>query len=1071
MTQYRTPNWGRLLGKAWGIALITACFGSGALAGTISQVPLPTSAKASPNIMLMLDNSGSMNNVVPDTPYHPATVYLENCPAENLVSIANRVELRLESGQPRIFIAGESGNFLWGATSGQRCFQSNGRYLAKLAADGGTAPTGYLPAEYLGNYLNWYFQADNTTPNWNSGQQKKPGTASRMEIAKGAASALLDTLSGVRVGLSTYNGSNGATIVQGMTDIGAGRADLKSKVNALVASGATPLAEALRDLGEYFAQGQDGPLQLHPEDQSKTQSVSKNTVFARGYTFTPPAPAPIEYFCQKNFALLMTDGRPTSDSDIPSVLRDYDGDCQNASPACLSEDRKPGQSYEAGGTDYLDDVAAALHDIDLRPDLNDLKGDPVKNNLITYTIGFADDQVINDPLMRNTAANGGGTFLTAANAAELSKAFAQATNFILSTPGSSAAVAVNGAKLSSESLVFQAVYNSGNWTGDLKAYQLDSETGEITSLKWEASKQLPLVNDRKLFTWNPPDDVKVEPKGKGASFDWILLKPAQKQALNLGPNGLADGLGEKRLAYLRGETAEEERNKGVFRNRIGLLGDIVNSDPVFVSNQNYGFDRLPGSEGTSYPDYRSGQAKGRPAMIYAGANDGFLHGFKAETGEELFGYMPAAVLPLANQLTFPGYSHRYFVDGPPRAGDAFLSGGWRTILLGTPGAGGRGLFALDVTDPDSFSETQILWEISSSELGYVLGTPTIARLKGGRWVALTGNGYHSDSNRAMLLIYDLLTGALVAKLDTLVGSATAPNGLSTPVPVDLNGDRMTDVVYAGDLQGNLWKFDLDSDNPAEWKIAPGGKPLFTARDSADRVQPITARPAVGRHPQSGVMVYFGTGKYFETGDNDPSQNLAIESFYGIWDQGSSVLRKELSQQSIIGETTRDGRGLRITSKLGTAGNRGWYLDLAFPDDQENGERVVSTALLRHGRVIFPSITPSKAPCSPGGSSWLMELDAVTGGRLEYSAFDVDRDKKFNEKDYEDILEGGKTSKVPVSGLRQEAIIDTPGVVSQGETGNHDEIKYIAGPDGTLEALDEKGSPYLKPGRRSWRQLQ
>ena len=1061
-----TSRWVRLLGKAWGIGLVAAWLGPGVSAGTISQVPLPTAANAPPNIMLLLDNSGSMKNVVPDAPYDPGTVYLANCPASNLVSVAEQVELRLTSGAPRVFIAGQTVNFDWGAGEGQRCFDSNGRYLATLAADGGTAPSGYLPAEYRGNYLNWYFQANNTSPAWNSGQQKKPSTATRMEIAKEAAKTVLDTLDGVRVGLSTYNGGNGASILQPMTDIRTGRRSLKSRVDGLVADGATPLAEALRDLGDYFAQGQNGPLLMHPDNVS-SQSVAKSTLFARNYTFTPPGPAPIEYFCQKNFALLMTDGRPTSDNDIAAVLRDYDGDCQNATPACLSEDRKPGQSYESSGTDYLDDVAAALHDIDLRPDLNHQQEAPVKNNLITYTIGFADDQVLNDPLMRDTAANGGGKFLTAANAAELSKVFVQATNFILSTPGSSAAVAVNGAKLSSESLVFQAVYNSGNWTGDLKAFTLDPKTGEISGLKWEASRNLPAVENRNLYTWNPA----AEPKG--VKFDWDLLNDTQKQALSLGPNGVADDLGKDRVAYLRGVASLEksgENSSGVFRGRISLLGDIVNSDPVFVSNQNYGFDRLPGSEGSTYPGYRSGKAKERAAMVYAGANDGFLHGFKAETGEELFGYMPAAVLPQANQLTFPGYTHRYFVDGPPRAGDAFLSGGWRTILLGTPGAGGRGLFALDVTDPKSFSEKQILWEISSPELGFVLGTPTMARLQWG-WVAITGNGYASDGNRAMLLVYDLLTGKLLQTLDTGTGSAVAPNGLSAPIPVDFDGDRMTDAVYAGDLQGNLWKFDLGSSDPAEWKLALGGNPLFTARDGAGRVQPVTARPEVGRHPQSGVMVYFGTGKYFETGDNDPSQNLAIESFYGIWDQGSSVLRKELAQQSIIGETTRHGRGLRTTTKLGLGGNRGWYLDLAFPNDLKSGERVVSTPLLRHGRVIFPSITPSNAPCSPGGSSWLMELDAVTGGRLEYSAFDIDNNNKFNEEDFEEIVEDGKTIEVPVSGLRQEAIIDTPGVVSKGETGNYDEIKYIAGADGTLEALDEKGSPTLKPGRRSWRQLQ
>lgn len=1063
-TQCLTTRWGRLLGKAWGLALVAAWFGPGAMAGTLSQVPLPSAAKAPPNIMLLLDNSGSMNNVVPDAPYDPATVYLASCPAANLVSTSHQVELRLVSGQPRIFIAEQTETYLWGEGAGQRCFQSNGRYLANLATDGGTAPSGYLPAEYQGNYLNWYFQANNTTPNWNLGQQKKPGSATRMEISKEAAKALLDSLDGVRVGLSTYNGDNGASILQAMTDIRAGRSSLKSKVDGLVASGATPLAEALRDLGDYFAQGQSGSLLLYPGKPSP-QSVSKSTLFARNYTFTPPGPAPIEYFCQKNFALLMTDGQPTNDNDIASVLRDYDRDCQNASPVCLSEDRQPGQSYEGSATDFLDAVAAALYDIDLRPDLNDQKNRPITNNLLTYTIGFADDQVINDPLMRDTAANGGGKFLTAANAAELSEAFTRATNFILSTPGSSAAVAVNGPRLSDKSVVFQAVYNSGNWTGDLKAFQLDSTSGEISGLKWEASKNLPPVEDRDLFTWNPA----AEPKG--VKFEWELLNDAQKQALGLGPSGVADGLGQDRLAYLRGVASLEKRGEnsaGVFRSRGSLLGDIVNSDPVHVSNQNYGFERLPGSEGSSYPGYRSGQAQKRPAMIYAGANDGFLHGFKAETGAELFAYMPAAVLPQANQLTFPDYTHRYFVDGPPRAGDAFLSGGWRTILLGTPGAGGRGLFALDVTDPDTFSAQQILWDISSPDLGFVLGAPTIARLKGNRWVALTGNGYKSDSNRAMLLVYDLLTGELIhPPLDTKVGSAATPNGLSTPVPVDLDGDRMTEVVYAGDLQGNLWRFDLDSDNPAEWTIALGGKPLFTARDRVGRVQPITARPAVGRHPRSGVMVYFGTGKYFESGDNDPSQSLAIESFYGIWDQGSAVLRTELAEHSILGETTLHGRSVRTTTKLGSGGNRGWYVDLAFPAGIKNGERVVSTPLLRHGRVIFPSITPSNFPCDPGGSSWLMELDAVTGGRLDYTAFDVDTDKEFDEDDYQTIIEDGKAIQVPVSGLRLDAIIETPGVV-QGETV---ETKFMADSEGNLQSLLENTGPSLRTGRRSWRQLQ
>lgn len=1044
----------RLIATICWFCLMTTWLETGAWAGTISQIPLPTAANARPNIMLLLDNSGSMNNVVPDSPFNPETVYLETCPTANLVPTTVVVEIRFFGGRPRISLGGQTSTFGWGAGEGQRCFASTGRYLAKLVADSEGAPSGYLPAEYRGNYLNWYFQADNTTPTWSSGQPKKPGTATRMEIAKGAARTLLDTLDGVRVGLSTYNQGNGASILQGMIDINSGRAGLKDKVDGLQASGSTPLAEALRDLGDYFAQGQNGPLLLHPGSNGP-DSVSKSSLFARGYSFNPPTTPPIEYFCQKNFALLMTDGRPTSDADIASVLRDYDGDCLIASPICLDEDRKPGQSYEASGTDFLDDVAAAWREIDLRPDLNDHAGLPVSNNLLTYTIGFADDQVINDPLMLDTAANGGGRFLTAANAAELSAAFASATNFILAASGSAAAAAVNGPRLGDKSVVFQAIYNSGNWTGDLKAYNLDPNSGQISSLKWEAADRLPPVSARRLFSWNPVS-------GQGITLEWSKLSESQRQALSVGPNGVGDGLGEKRLAYLRGETSGELRLGGGFRNRINLLGDIVNSDPVHVGNLNYGYDRLPGSEGTSYAAFRAGQAKNRPQMIYAGANDGFLHGFSADTGEELFAYMPAAILPQVNQLTFPSYSHRFFVDGPPRVVDAFLGGGWKTILLGTPGAGGRGLFALDITDPGTFTSQRVLWEIESPDLGHILGSATLARLAGGRWVALTGNGYGSDGQRAMLLVYDLQTGALLKRFDTGAGPA---NGLSAPVPVDLNDDRIADLVYAGDLLGNLWKFDLSSSDPGNWSIAFGGKPLFIARDGDGRLQPITSRPAVGRHPKSGVMVYFGTGKYFEVGDNDPSKNLGIESFYGIRDLGTAVSRSDLVKQSIIGESVVAGQGIRTTTQLEVGGERGWYLDLAFPAGTRQGERVVSSPLLRHGRVIFPSIIPSAVPCGSGGESWLMELDAISGGRLQYSAFDIDRDGKLDDNDFVAIND----DEGAVSGIRRDILIDTPGV-TEGQTRDF-EIKYVGGADGRLEAIIEPTDPNLHSGRHSWRQLQ
>jgi type IV pilus assembly protein PilY1 len=381
-----------------------------------------------------------------------------------------------------------------------------------------------------------------------------------------------------------------------------------------------------------------------------------------------------------------------------------------------------------------------------------------------------------------------------------------------------------------------------------------------------------------------------------------------------------------------------------------------------------------------------------------------------------------------------------------------------------------------------------MWEFSTDaddtdKLGVAMSSPSIARVKAGnKWVGIFGNGYESGDN-VKLMVVDLQTGELIRAIDT--GVSGANNGLASPVPVDVNNDRITDYVYAGDLQGNLWRFDLTANATSGW----GAGLLFAAVDRDGNPQPITSRPDVGRHPDGGVMVYFGTGKYFQTSDNLASNSPQVQSFYGIRDLHAPLVTRErdnLQPQQIIFEGVgrfADGTDsdypIRVVSNNGEGliPSSGWYIDLVAEPGSAGatgcptctgsgygpkGERVVSMPVLRHGRIIFTTIIPYDDPCGYGGESWLMELDAITGGRLPYSVIDVNNDGVINESDYVQVGD----SYLPVSGKHSTEMIKTPGIVDAGEN----EYKYTSGSSGTVGVTREKGGG-AGLGRQSWRQLQ
>jgi len=1062
-------------------------------------------------VMLMLDSSGSMSNVVPDAPYDEDATYA--CTGTEW-DVNEQVDITIfASGYPILRRAGTNNYYDWGRGLGtgatgrqKRCFNPDLTYRARLFAnDGGQyetkSPDSYLPARYTGHYLNWYFGSDGDDYNWQSNSfgrlaRIKPRARIRLDIAQSAANTLIDGMpANMRVGLSKYNGNDGGQLLEVVEQLTASKRNtLKNEVNDIDAAGSTPLAETLSDIGYYFSRGAIGNLTLHPS--TSPQQVSRNDVFDNDYerhSSWDHGANPIQFSCQKSFAVLLTDGRPQEDRNISGHIADYDGDC--ASGTCDSYDRKRDQDYESAGSDYLNDVAMALYDIDLRPDLKSSQG--VKNNVATYLISFADYDANNDPLMPSTAQQGGGKFFSTGNETELVAAFRSALDAIVNQGASAASAAVNSGSISSSTRIFQAKFDSADWSGKLLSYRVNAN-GTLGLLQWDAATKLPAPADRDIIT--------VGSNGTAVGFtaqqlQEDLVRMRQLDALYTAANR---SLAFAKLNYVRGD-ATNETSRLRFRARTSKLGDIVNSSPLFVGAPQFSYrDDL---EAKPHSKFRIANAD-RKEVVYVGANDGMLHGFDAISGEELVAFIPSPVFGNLTTLANSRYAHKFFVDGSPNAGDVYIADKWQTVLIGGLNQGGQGIYALNVTNPSAFDQEQpggaFLWEftdrdadgdtngiVGDKDLGYTHSQPAIVRLQNGKWGAIFGNGYNntfadgsvSTTGNAVLYIVDIESGKLLRKLDTGMGTAEDPrgkqypNGLSTPAVVDINGDAKVDYVFAGDLFGNLWKFDIRDDDHREWRIAHGTAadplPLFSAHDPNDSTiaQPITSRPEITRGPRGvGMMVLFGSGKYLETTDATVDAAAPeIQTYYGLFDRNTGedgdriADRDDLVQQTIDREATivTDGKEakVRITSQH-PSGKRGWYMNLLSPTGYE-GERVVANTVVRAGRVIFTTLIPAAEQCGFGGKSWLMELDALSGARLSSTPFDTNNDGEVDEDDTVDDQS--------LSGLQRPdgGIMPAPGVLLSDD--GKIEFKYSPGTDGNI-AVTAEDPGKSSSGRQSWRQI-
>lgn len=734
--------------------------------------------------------------------------------------------------------------------------------------------------------------------------------------------------------------------------------------------------------------------------------------------------SPISHACQKNFVITVTDGLWTNHDNFS--IADVDGDGRSSMFSDVAryyyendlsslDDQVPTDDFDTAKYQHLNlinvgiGVEGVLKDIDGDgwPDTDINNG---TENWISESGNWGDDRI--DDLW-HAAYNSRGLYLAAQKPNELIDVLKQALGKVSQQLGGSSSVSLNSGSIANESLLFQASFHSSDWSGRLDALVFKDGVIEVDAPAWRAHEKLNAKSDewarssRKVFTYSG---------GSGSQFSWNGspgLSTGQKQILDINPvTGLSDGLAEERVEFIRG-VLEFTDNAVTFRNRSHRLGDIVHSSPAYVQSPDFVYDF------DNYADFIK-QQKNRQAMVYAGANDGMLHAFNAETGEEKFAYVPEALMHKLPELTNSNYSHRFYVDGPVSIGDVQINGQWRTYLVGTLRAGGQGLYVLDVTDPSSMTSSNVVLEMSDGrgskslyadeDLGYTFSEAQIRKMNNGKWAAIIGNGYNatqddgfssSDGRASLFIVY--LDGSGYVKIPVPAGSVNNPNGLSTPSAVDLDGDFETDIIYAGDLYGNLWRFDVSGNN---WHSASSNvtSKLYAPLDTD---QPITVRPEVTYHPNGeteGLLVYFGTGKYIEK--TDKTHDIPVQSLYAVWDKmdgstSSSVLRRELTTSS--------------PRKLSNYDVPDWDLyDVIKIDLAIAGERATNNPVIRNNAIYFNTVLPEDSVCGAGGTGWSIVLDTATVSAVTRPLVDRNSDGKIDENDLDLDGDGEIDQDLPVT---------------------------------------------------------
>ncbi|MFT4518420.1 MAG: hypothetical protein ACI9JM_000801 [Halioglobus sp.] len=628
--------------------------------------------------------------------------------------------------------------------------------------------------------------------------------------------------------------------------------------------------------------------------------------------------------------------------------------------------------------------------------------------------------------------------------------------------GSVAPLVLSGTDLSVGGVTaYQPWFENGSWQGDIVEYSVSTGGALTTSVEfvgsspsnpgtlpanWSALVAFANAAADDADYWTGDRKIITKVGTQQVAFTFYSGTIGTDNMISLDPTSVAADTTSNVLDFIRGDRSNENPVGDALRSRASILGSIIHSNPVYVGAPNGGRSE------NDYALWASGNGRvNREHRVYAGANDGMLHVFDAEDGSEVYAYIPSMLIAELPKLTARPYIHTYFVDGPLTVRDAYFpipgsTSKWRTVLVGTTGAGGSGIFALDITNPDltdqgssSPDDAKILWELHAgdgstyaADLGDAMSRGVIAKLNDNKWYVLIGNGYNSVNGKAKLLIIDIGTGVIVEAIatDAMAADTGNPNGLSSPSLIDSDRDGKVDFAYAGDINGNLWKFDLEGSTPDSWEVAYGGVPLHAGLISAggEPTQPITVSPTVVRHPDNGYIVHFATGRYFTA---DDKANTDTQSIYGIWDRGNASLPTSptLLDQILVTPLTYtysrvDGGGDTISGEE-TIGIYNPKVDIIWADrdgqgdadeddgwrvDLPSGFRVLEPIQVRAARVKATITNPDTE------ENWLVEASIYHGGEHDTPVFDLDRDRLLKENDdlYAILGEDPEVWRVPMA---------------------------------------------------------
>jgi len=1031
-------GWRRWLLQLFCGAALSLYLAAPTYAFTPSDSPLLNAAAVAPNVMLLLDDSGSMNSIIWAADFDPTitrtqvTICLSNgscLKGRELDMTDSNISLSsLTRGTCSKDWYGFYNNSFFGLDS-----------LCLKLPD----PVGGEDTRYSAKYLSYLVSlANNSDRDFTDGSIPNDY---RMNVARNVSKALVAGNRSLRIGLATFNlavgnhKNDGGYIARSISDLSAvsgtvtqAQADtnyneLIAGIDELSAQANTPLAEAYYEITRYFRG-------MAPYNNSTPT------------TYT----SPIQYRCQRNYGVVITDGLPTYDQTFPtddplggSRLPNWDGISSNDGANRFGDDE--------GDTLYLDDIAKFAFDIDMRSTGVDAAGkswdapDFPGQNMNTYTVGFA----AANQMLADAATYGQGKYYQATDGAELNSSLSSALSDITSKAGSGGSGVASGTTLGSGSSYFQTSYDPKDWRGTIKSFGFTS-TGAVNTaaVLWTTDTTIvPGATAPTYQSWNTLTNAVV-------TLAYSNFSPAQQSFLSQSlPTGIT---GSDLVEWSKGT------NKTGLRARSVLLGDIINSPLVLAAPTNKTASDLVGD--TTYSTYLATKAANMNSSLVVNANDGFVNVISSTNGARRYGYMPSSVLPSLRYIADPTYingvSHKYLVDGQVGVFDAQLDSAWKTLAIGGTGAGGKTFYALQLFDASAGNVTNALWEISApatantenvfNDLGYAYARPEVARLADGRWAAFISNGYGSNSGVAALYVVDIRDGSLIKKI--VVDSTETTNGLSS-VKLRVDSQNVVQAAYGGDLKGRLWKFNLSGTTSDTWGVAFSGKPLFTTAGGA--TQPITVQPLLADHALGGKEVFFGTGKFNETADKT---NKDLQAFYAVWDaEGGSgqITTSSLQVQAVTGVFSGSSGQFITTSQNDVTypAEKGWYLPLVY-NNVLTGERVINQASLVAGRIVFTTASVDTTdPCASFGTGKLVELDAFSGKMLNYAVLDSNGDGLV---DIKDSISSG--------------VVFTGGIPTLNAIVNNASRKIMNDSSGGISSLVEK--PGSGGSRRiMWRQIQ